>query len=203
MTLDSRHIGLLVWAAGTAVVVFFLALGFRQLFQEIPSYTVEDFSAKILKGSSPVGFKLAYFGTALLVAGQFYTLGKTAAEALKAGIGSRTGWLRVHCYFDVAGSILLLLHSGFPLGFRYANPFPYLRLSWGIIGLAGIQGLAAWLVLVILLSGLLGQQLCANTSRHRLLTPWFKTHILLTCLLFVCGTTHLYIVLWLKYVSAG
>ena len=200
---NPRLIGLSVWAAGAFVVVFFLVLGFSQLFQEIPSYTVGDFSAMILKGGSPVGFKLAYFGTALLVIGQFYTLRKATRHVSQSRFGSRRSWLRAHCYLDIAGTILLLIHSGFPLSFRHANPFAYLRPTWGLIGLAGVQGFAAWLVLIMLISGLVGEQLRASPVRSWLLRPWFKTHILLTCLLFLCGITHLLIVLWLKYVTAG
>lgn len=201
--LSLRLIGLLAWGAGTLAVVFFLVLGSWQLFREIPAYTIEDLSAKILKGGSPIGFKLAYFGTALLVTGQFYTLRKTMAQVRHSRIGSRKSWLRTHCCLDMVGSVLLLTHSGFPLSFRYANPFPYLRPSWGFVGFAGVQGFAVWLVLVTLVSGLVGEQLRTSVIKSRLLRPWLKAHILLTCLLFVFGMTHLIIVLWLKYVSAG
>lgn len=203
MRLNLRLIGPLAWAAGTLAVAFFLALGSSLLFQEIPAYTIEDLSAKVLKGGSPIGFKLAYFGTALLVAGQFYSLRKTMTRIRQARIESRKSWLRAHCYLDLVGGVLLLMHSGFPLSFRYANPFPYLRPSWGLVGLAGVQGFAAWLILLTLVSGFVGEQLRTSSSVSRFLRPWLKTHILLTCLLFVFGTIHLIIVLWLKYVSAG
>lgn len=199
---NPRPIRILVWAAGTLLVAFFLVVGFWQLFQEIPSYTVENFSAKILKGGSPIGYKLAYFGTILLVTGQLYTLRKGMTRVPHSRVGSRTSWLRAHCYLDMAGALLLLMHSGFPLSFRYANPFPYLRPNWGLIGLVGIQGFAAWLVLVTMISGLVGEQLRTNALGNRLLRPWLSTHILLTCLLFVFGIIHLFIVLWLKYVAA-
>lgn len=200
---NPRLIGVLVWAAGTFVVAFFLVVGISQLFREIPSYTIEDFSANILKGGSPIGFKLAYFGTILLVTGQFYTLRKAVTGLPHSRVGSRRSWLRAHCYLDVAGALLLLMHSGFPLSFRYANPFPYLRLNWGLIGLVGTQGFAAWLVLVTTISGLVGEQLRRSALGSCLLRPWLRTHILLTCLLFVFGIIHLIIVFWLKYVSAG
>ena len=203
MRLNRRRIGLLVWSTGTLVVALFLMLGFSQLFQEIPSYTIENLSAKILKGGSPVGFKLAYFGTVLLVAGQFYTLRKAMTQVRDSRVGSRRTWLRAHCYVDIAGAALLLVHSGFPLDFRYANPFPYLRPSWGLVGLTGVQGFAAWLILLTLISGLIGEQLRPRALGRRILRSWLKTHILLTCLLFVFGSIHLFIVLWLKYVSAG
>lgn len=193
----------LAWAAGTLVVAFFLASGFSQLSQEIPAYTIQDLSAKVLKGGSPIGFKLAYFGTVLLLVGQFYSLRKTMTQIRRTRLGSRKSWLRAHCYLDLVGSVLLLTHSGFPLSFRYANPFPYLRPSWGLVGLAGVQGFAAWLILLTLVSGFVGEQLRRSASLSRFLRPWLKTHILLTCLLFVFGTIHLIIVLWLRYVSAG
>jgi len=183
------------------VVAFFLLLGFWQLFDGIPSYAAEDLSGKILKGNSPIGFKLAYLGTLMLVTGQLYTLSKTARESSRSHIGSRRGWLRAHCYLDVAGTILVLLHSGFPLSFRYANPLPYLRPAWGLIGLTGVQGFAAWLVLLTLISGLIGEQLLASAHRARLFRPWLRIHILLTSALFVFGAMHLFIVLWLKHVS--
>ena len=104
---------------------------------------------------------------------------------------------------DITGTILLLTHSGFPLGFRYANPVPNLRPTWGIIGLAGVQGSAAWAVPLTLVSGIVGAQLRVSGLGGRLLMPWLKIHILLTRLLFVFGIIHLFIVLWLKYVSVG
>ena len=203
MRLNLRLIRPLVWTAGALSVAFFLALGSSQLLQEIPAYTIEDLSAKVLKGGSPIGFKLAYFGTALLFAGQFYSLRKTMTPIRQTRVGSRKSWLRAHCYLDIMGSALLLIHSGFPFSFRYANPVPYLRPSWGLIGLAGLQGFAAWLILLTLASGFVGEKLRTSPSLSRFLGPWLKTHILLTCLLFVFGTIHLIIVLWLKYVSAG
>jgi len=202
MRLNLRRIGLLAWAAGTLAVAFFLVLGSPQIFREIPSYTIEEVSGKIVKGGSPIGFKLAYFGTVLLVTGQLYTLRKTAKQARHTRVGSSKSWLRAHCCLDIVGSVLLLMHSGFPLSFRYANPFPYLRPSWGLLGFAGVQGFAAWLVAATLASGLVGEQLQTSAFRNRLFRPWLKTHVLLTCLLFVFGITHLIIVLWLKYVTA-
>lgn len=192
-----------VWTVGTLTVTFLLSLGFPQVFQEIPSYAIEDLTMRILKGGSPIGFKLAYFGTLLLVAGQFYTLRKAMRRVPRIGIGSRSAWLRGHCCLDIAGTILLMIHSGFPLSFRYANPFPYIKPTWGIVGLAGVQGFAAWVVLAVLISGLLGEQLRRNPLRLHLIKPWLKIHIVLTCLLFVFGIIHLFIVLWFKYVSAG
>jgi len=203
MRLNLQLMSPLAWAAGTLAVAFFLALGSLQLLQEIPAYTIEDLSAKVLKGGSPIGFKLAYFGTALLVAGQFYSLRKTMTPIRQTRIGSRKSWLRAHCFLDIMGSALLLVHSGFPFSFRYANPVPYLRPSWGLIGLAGLQGFAAWLILLTLVSGFVGEKLRTSPSLSRFLRPWLNTHILLTCLLFVFGIVHLIIVLWLKYVSAG
>lgn len=203
MRRNLRLIRLLVWAAGTVVVAFFLMLGFWQLFQEIPSYTIQNISTRILKGGSPIGFRLAYFGTILLVTGQFYTLRRATNHMSQSRIGSRRSWLRAHCYLNIAGTILLLTHSGFPLSFRYANPFPYLRPTWGLIGLAGVQGFAAWLVLVTLISGVVGERLLTSALASSLFRHWLKSHILLTCLLFVFGMIHLFIVLWLKYVSAG
>jgi len=203
MRRNSPPIRILVWAAGALLVAFFLVLGFWQLFREIPSYTIENFSAKILKGGSPIGYKLAYVGTILLVTGQLYTLRKGMTRVPRGRVGSRRSWLRAHCYLDMAGALLLLMHSGFPLSFRYANPFPYLRPNWGLIGLAGVQGFAAWLVLVTMISGLVGEQLRTSAFGSYLFRLWLKTHILLTCLLFVLGITHLLIVVWFKYVSAG
>jgi len=194
---------LLAWAIGTLTVAFFLILGFWQLLHSIPTYTIEDIDFKMLKGGSPVGFKLAYFGTFLLVMGQLYTLRKATAGVSQARIGRRRSWLQAHCYLDVGGVTLVLIHSGFPLSFRYANPFPYLRPTWGFIGLTGVQGFATWLVLVTVISGIVGEGLRASPSRSRLLRPWLKIHVLLTCLLFVFGIIHLFIVLWLKYVSAA
>ncbi len=192
------------WLVGTALVMFFLLLGFWQSLAEIPSYAIGEFSARILKGGSPIGFKLAYLGTILLVVGQTYTLRKAVMmNPLRRGIGSGRSWLGAHCCLDIVGSVLLLIHSGFPLSFKYANPIGYLRPSWGLIGLAGIQGFAAWLVLVTLVSGLVGEQLRVSVGRGGLLRPWLRVHIVLTCLLFFCGIFHLYIVLWLKYLSAG
>lgn len=110
----------------------------------------------------------------------------------------------MHCFIDIVAATLILLHSGFPLSFTYADAFRYIHPSLGYKGLVGVQGLAAWLVLVSIVSGFFGRYLFArlDIGMRRWFRHWRRVHITISSLLYITAMIHLIIVVWFKYVSA-
>lgn len=170
-------------------VVFLLALGFEPLTEEpVPSLSHRD-----LKGDGWLGYRLGYAGTAMLLLAQAYLF--------RPGMLARREWLDVHCYLTTAGGLLVLVHSGFPFSFEYWNPFERVYPRLGLYGLVGLQGLAAWLVVALVASGLFGRYVRASSpAAFRL---WRALHSALSGALYVSGTVHLVIAVLLRHVSAA
>ena len=149
-----------------------------------------------LKGGGGLGYKLGFAGVVMLLAAQLYI----------ARIGSgRRELLDMHCYLSTAGGALILIHSGFPFSFTYGDFFAHIHLGLGVEGLVGVQGLAAWLVLVLMISGLFGRYLYSRIALgwRRIFRRWLIIHVALSGSLYVAGLLHLLIAVQIGYVSAA
>ncbi|MCS6785189.1 MAG: hypothetical protein NZ581_08365 [Candidatus Caldarchaeum sp.] len=176
-----------VLAVLLGVVVFFLVDGFGPLLENPrPVFDVYGW-----KGGGYFGYRLGYAGTVMLVAAQAYLF--------RPGGLSKLTWLETHCYLTTAGGVLILIHSGFPYSFTYWNFYERIYPSLGIQGLIGMQGLAAWLVLLLIASGVYGRYLY---GKARVFKQWHLFHSVLSGILYVAGVIHLIIAVSLKHVSA-
>jgi len=149
-----------------------------------------------IRGGGWIGYRLAFIGTILLLAGQVYSFKLSQRHSKKL--------LDMHCYLTIAGGVLILIHSGFPFAFRYANPFTSIYAGMGIQGLVGAQGIAAWLVFILVISGAFGKYIYGKISPgwRRIFKNWLLLHIALTGALYVTGMIHLFLVLVVKHISA-
>lgn len=178
----------LLLAVLIAVVLYFMVVGAEALLER----PVASFRPQDLKGDGWLGYKLGYVGAVTLIAAQTFLF--------RPGLLRRYLWLNLHCYLTVAGGILILIHSGFPYSFSYWNPINRIHLGMGLYGLVGLQGVAAWLVLVLIASGIYGRYLY---RRARVLRSWHRFHSAASGLLYVTGVIHLLLAVYLKYVTAA
>ena len=200
----NRILALTVIGFLLGLIIFFLIVAFPVFFTRLPVTALLNLAPSLLKGGSPIGFKLAYMGVVMLVVAQTYSLRIRAISTRRLRAGPVSEWLNMHCYLTVAGASLILIHSGFPFAFTFANPFNYIYLGWGIIGLVGVQGLAAWLTLLLLFSGIFGKYLYGQLGAgvRKLFRRWLTFHVTITGALYTTGVIHLIITVWLKHTSA-
>lgn len=93
-------------------------------------------SVRGLKGGSQVGLGLAYTGSLLLVAAQFYTIVKRSAWiGFIKTVGGVRPWLSIHMTLSFIGLIAVLVHAGFPYQFNQHDLLDH--------GLAGFDNLVA------------------------------------------------------------
>ncbi|MEM1948745.1 MAG: hypothetical protein QXY84_05310 [Candidatus Caldarchaeum sp.] len=177
--------GVLVVLLG--IVVYFLVSGFG------PLLTSPRISLDVLdwKGGGWAGYRLGYAGTVMLVIAQAYLF--------RPRILNKLILLNMHCYLTTAGGTLILLHSGFPYSFTYWNFHERIYPSLGVYGLVGMQGLAAWMVLLLIASGFYGRYLYGKTRAFK---KWHLFHSVFSAVLYVAGVIHLMLVVTLKHVSA-
>lgn len=147
-----------------------------------------------LKGSGWLGYRLGYAGALMLVIAQSYLF--------RPGLLSKLTWLEIHCYLTTAAGVLLLLHAGFPYSFEYWNPFERVYPRLGLYGLVGLQGLAAWLVVALIASGIFGRYVYGRHRWARTFKRWHTVHAILSGMLYVSGVVHLLLSVSLKYVAA-
>lgn len=172
-------------------VVLLLALGFEPLTEDpVPSLSYRD-----LKGDGWLGYRLGYAGTAMLLLAQAYLF--------RPGLLDRKEWLDVHCYLSAAGGLFVLIHSGFPFSFGYWNPFERVYPRIGLYGLVGLQGLAAWLVVALVVSGLFGRYVSGRAAPWAAFRHWRAIHSALSGALYVSGTLHLLLAVLIKHVTAA
>ncbi len=135
-----------------------------------------------LKGGSEVGLALAYAGSLLLVAAQFYTIVKRSAWIgfIKA-VGGVRPWLTIHIALSFAGLIAVLLHAGFPYAFDTRNLVSH-----------GLAGLTTWLLVASAASGVFGRYIYKRLpAMKRAFSYWKPSHIFITALLFVAAIIHM------------
>ena len=182
------------------IVIYFIIIDIRNILTPIP---VNPFRG--LKGGSWLGYRTGYYGTLLLVASIFYSVIKRLPPRHIQRLGGTRLWLNIHIWLAVSGSILILLHAGFPFEFRYWDPFRYIRLAQGgaVTGLVGFAGLATLIIPFALASGFIGRYLFKRVGgRVRLIFRyWHALHIILTGGLYAAGVVHLILVVWLRFIT--
>ncbi|MCS7145148.1 MAG: hypothetical protein RMJ28_04115 [Nitrososphaerota archaeon] len=178
----------LLFAALIGVVLYFLVVGAEAfMVGPVASYRPQD-----LKGGGWLGYKLGYVGALMLITAQTFLF--------RPGLLRRYSWLSLHCYLTVAGGALILIHSGFPYSFAYWNPLNRIHLGMGLYGLVGLQGVAAWLVIALIASGVYGRYVY---RRAKVFRGWLLFHSAASGLLYVAGVIHLFLAVYLKYVTAA
>lgn len=187
-----------------ALEVFLMSSGFLQFFERLSYRSLASVSALTLKGGSSIGYKLAFAGSMMIIASQLYSARLRLPPSASPFIGRTGSWLTAHCIIDIAAASMVLVHSGFPLSFTYANPFVFIHPSLGIRGLVGLQGLAAWMVLFSAISGFFGRYLYkrVGSGLKKPFRYWRFTHLIWSSLLYVSGSIHIILVLWLEQRSA-
>ncbi|MEM0443585.1 MAG: hypothetical protein QXI02_03495 [Candidatus Caldarchaeum sp.] len=181
-----------VLAALLSLILYFMVVGFEPLLEA----RVGGFRAMDLKGEGWLGYRLGYAGTVMLLAAQAYLF--------RPGFLTKPAWLDMHCYLTTAGGVLILVHSGFPYSFGYWSP-PRLNPELGVYGLVGLQGVAAWLVLVLIVSGLFGRYVYSRAARAgwgRAFKWWHSAHSVASGALYVAGFVHLLLAVQLRFLTA-
>lgn len=157
-----------------------------------------------VKGGSWLGYRLGHVGSLLILAAQVYSIVKRLPPKYWKVTGGRRTWLKTHVALGSAGSVLVLIHSGLPFSFKYADPLRYLQLFSTLpTGLVGSSGLATWFLLLCLASGLTALYLSQRSSvvHIRCLRYWRTAHILFGAGLYLTGLTHLILVAWFKLIT--
>lgn len=192
-------LGLLIFVA------FLLAVATPAFLIKIPSGTLANLNIDSIKGGSLLGYKLGYMGAILLIVSQFYSIRmRIGIRHSSMRVIPAREWLKMHSYTGLAGAVLILVHSGFPLTLTYAKFWEHLYPGLGIIGLIGAHSLAAWLTLVVAASGFLGLWLHGRSRIHvsSSVKHWLRLHVALSGALYVAGTSHLLIAVLLKHTAA-
>jgi len=173
-----------------SLILFFLILGAPALFTS--SYII--LNPYTFKGGGSLGYKFGYVGSLILLLSMLYSF--------KISSRNKRKWLNLHCNLSIVGSILILIHSGFPFSFTFFNPFEHIKLGLGFEGLVGVQGLATWFTLFVLISGIFGKYLYSKFLLSKIFKAWLDFHVTLTGGLYVTGLFHLIISVYLKHTSA-
>ena len=118
-------------------------------------------------GTDP-GLVLAYTGSLLLVAAQFYTIVKRSAwTGLIKKVGGVRPWLSIHITLSLIGLIAVLLHAGFPYRF---NSYDFLD--------HGLAGLTTWLLIASAASGVFGRYIYKRLpAMKRVFRYWKPYHV--------------------------
>ena len=157
-------------------LAFFLAV------YPFSSNRTTDVIFRSFNGGHPAGLLLAYTGSFLLVAAQFYTVVKRVGiPSYMRKLGGPKLWLTLHIALSFAGLLAVLVHAGFPFRFRY-----------DLFYNKGFAGLATWLLIISTLSGVFGRYLYGKLPvMRRPFRYWKQVHIVITALLFVFAISHM------------
>ena len=180
-------------------IVYFILADIANILTPIPQ---DPFRG--LKGGSWLGYRLGYYGTLLLVTSMVYSVVKRLKPRQTRRVGGSRLWLNIHIWLAIIGSLMVLVHAGFPLDFRYYDPFKYVRLArGGVAGLVGSAGLATLIIPFALVSGFIGRYLFkrAEGDIRVVFGYWHVLHIILTGALYVTGVIHLILVVWFRFVT--
>ena len=135
-----------------------------------------------LKGGSEPGLLLAYAGSLLLVAAQFYTIVKRSAWiGFIKKVGGVRPWLSTHIALSFIGLIAVLVHAGFPYQFNQHDLLNH-----------GLAGLTTWLLVVSAASGVFERYIYKRLpAMKRVFGYWKPSHLLITGLLFFAAIIHM------------
>lgn len=155
-----------------------------------------------IRGGGWLGYRLGFAGALLLLAAQIYSfklhLPKTSKISSKA-------MLDMHCYLSIAGTLLILIHSGFPMPALTVQPLEHIHLGRGLEGLMGVKWMAAWFALILMASGVYGKYLYGKRPPKEPFKPfrnWLAIHLAVSGALYVTGVVHLIHVLVVKHIPA-
>lgn len=180
-------------------IVYFLFADIANILKPIP---LDPFRG--LKGGSWLGYNLGYFGSLLLVVSLVYSIVKRLNPEQVRRVGGSGLWLNIHIWLAIIGSLMVLVHAGFPFDFRYYDPLKYVRLArGGVAGLVGFAGLATLIIPFALVSGFIGRYLFKRTEGdiRGVFRYWHVIHIILTGALYVTGVIHLILVVWFRFIT--
>ncbi len=153
------------------------------------------------RGGGWLGYRLGFAGSVLLLVSMVYSLklhqrnSKISAKAI----------LDLHCYLSTAGGLMVLVHSGFPTPGLTINPFANIHPGRGLEGLLGVQWIAAWLVMILVVSGVYGKYLYGRrppTGPFKLFRNWQVFHVTVSGALYVTGVIHLILVIVVRHIAA-
>jgi hypothetical protein len=155
-----------------------------------------------IRGGGWLGYRLGFAGSLLLVLAQIYSFKLHSILSSKV---SPRAFLDMHCYLSIAGALLILVHSGFPVPALAVQPLEHIHPGKGLEGLVGVQWLAMWLVIILVASGVYGKYLYWRrppTGPFKPFRYWLVFHIAVSGVLYVTGVTHLILVLVIKHITA-
>lgn len=135
-----------------------------------------------LKGGTQLGLGLAYSGSLLLVAAQFYTIVKRSAWiGFMKSVGGVRPWLSIHIALSFVGLLAVLAHAGFPYRFNAEDLFGH-----------GLAGLTTWLLILSAASGVFGRYVYKRLpAMKRAFSYWKPSHLFITGLLFAAAIFHM------------
>jgi len=135
-----------------------------------------------LKGGSQAELALAYTGSLLLLAAQFYTIVKRSAWiGFIKSVGGVRPWLSIHITLSFIGLIAVLVHAGFPYRFNSNALIDH-----------GLAGLTTWLLVASAASGVFGRYIYKRLpAMKKTFGYWKPSHLLITGLLFLAAIIHM------------
>ena len=135
-----------------------------------------------LKGGTQFGLALAYAGSLLLLAAQFYTIVKRSAWiGFIKSVGGVRPWLSIHIALSFIGLLAVLIHAGFPYRFTSDNLVDH-----------GLAGLTTWLLIASAASGVFGRYVYKRLpAMRRTFAYWKPSHLFITGLLFFAAIIHM------------
>ena len=135
-----------------------------------------------LKGGTQIGLALAYAGSLLLVAAQFYTIVKRSAWiGFIKRFGGVRPWLSIHIALSFIGLLAVLAHAGLPYRFNSYNLFDH-----------GLAGLTTYLLVASAASGVFGRYIYKRLpAMKRVFGYWKPSHLFVTGLLFGAAIIHM------------
>ena len=170
----------LSWSAYTTPIFLMISFIVIIVLQEYRRSIAGSFNG--LKGGSPPGLLLAYAGSLLLVAAQFYTIVKRSAWiGFIKKVGGVRPWLSIHITLSFIGLIAVLVHAGFPYRFNSDDLLNH-----------GLAGLTTWLLIASSASGVFGRYIYKRLpAMKRTFSYWKPSHLLITGLLFFAAIIHM------------
>ena len=136
-----------VWlliCALSGLFLYFFVFGFRYYLLPLDDRPFDPLH-RILRPAGKIGLGFGIFSTALFAAIYVYPLRKKWAWLRK--IGTTRHWLDFHIVMGLAAPFLVALHSAFKFG--------------------GLAGMAYWIMMAVVASGVVGRYLYAQIPRSR------------------------------------